>query len=161
MSPPSRKSSAVDGSSRTHGVTPTRYSLVHGCYVIYSGAGRAHPIAPKAGPFRMQPAALAVYLLYGRHKQYVTDQGGGKIGTASTPSRASEWRVGGTARRGFTLTNIATKAKRPVTFVEATQCAKYPEAEVDASVAHELETGEFEVLRIPDETAERPRSEHP
>src|SRR2546427_3843417 len=35
------------------------------------------------------------------------------------------------------------------------------EAEVDASVAHELETGEFEVLRIPDETAERPRSEHP
>ena len=126
-------SSAVDGSSRTHGVTPTRYSLVHGCYVIYSGAGRAHPIAPKAGPFRMQPAALAVYLLYGRHKQYVTDRGGGKIGTASTPSRASEWRVGGTARRGFTLTNIATKAKRPVTFVEATRCAKYPEAEVDAS----------------------------
>src|SRR3989442_7773974 len=101
-------SSAVDGWSRTHGVTPTRYSLVHGCYVIYSGAGRAHPIAPKAGPFRMQPAALAVYLLYGRHKQHVTDQGGGKIGTASTPSRASEWRVGGTARPRLKRNHIAT-----------------------------------------------------
>ena len=35
------------------------------------------------------------------------------------------------------------------------------EAEVDASVVHELETGEFEILRTPDEPTERPRSEHP
>src|SRR5438270_7882052 len=101
-------SSGVDGATTTRARTPTRYSLVHGCYAL---SLRGHAIAPKVGPFRMQPAALAVYLLYGRHNQYLADLGGGKIAGASAPRAATEWRVGGTARRGFKITNLSTRKR--------------------------------------------------
>jgi hypothetical protein len=40
----------------------TRYSLVHGCYLLRA-PGSGSQIGAGHGPFRMQPAALGVYLL--------------------------------------------------------------------------------------------------
>ena len=78
----------------------------------------------------MQPAALAVYLLYGRHGRYLIDKRG-KVAAAGAPSTSAEWRVTGTARRGFRITNLSTKRKLRVIFVRARKCARYPEAQVD------------------------------
>src|SRR5256886_13875370 len=102
-------SSVVDGATKTRAKAPTRYSLVHGCYALTSRAGKRQAIAKSVGPFRMQAASLGVYLLYGKHAGYLTDQGGGKLAGAGSPSTAAEWRVTGTARRGFKITNLSTK----------------------------------------------------
>ena len=109
----------------------TRYSLVHGCYSL-SSPSRGTPIAPSVGPFTMQAAALGVYLLYGPQGDYLTDDGTGGLGATSTPSAATEWTVDGSSGPGFTMTNAATGTRLPVTFVPATGCAAYPEAQVDA-----------------------------
>ena len=83
----------------------------------------------------MQAAALGVYLLYEPNGDYLTDEGTGALQGSATPSGASEWRVTGSAARGFTITNLATAAHRPVRFVPASGCATYPEAQVDATGA--------------------------
>jgi hypothetical protein len=111
--------------------TLTRYSLVHGCYSLHSAAGK--PIAAAVGPFRMQAAALGVYLLYTPHSRYLDGESGGALATAGTPSRASQWEVTGSQRHGFTLANVATGAKTRVSFIRATGCQVYPEADVDAT----------------------------
>jgi hypothetical protein len=108
----------------------TRYSLVHGCYALRSPAKR--PIASADGPFRMQAAALGVYLLYTPQSEYLIDQGGA-LQTASQPSTAAQWTVTGSSRHGFTMTDLATTRKLPVKFVAATGCSAYPEADVDAT----------------------------
>jgi hypothetical protein len=110
----------------------TRYSLVNGCYELRSPAG-SHPIAAAQGPFRMQAAALGIYLLYGPQDDYLIDRGAGTLQAASSPSTAAEWRVDGSSTRGFTITNLATAARLPVTFVATSGCATYPEASVDAT----------------------------
>ncbi len=104
----------------------TRYSLVHGCYVVRA-RGTRRVIA--GGPFRMQAAALSIYLLYTRQGKFLSTG----MGAVSTPGPATEWRVTGTARRGFTLTNLATRARQRVVFQPASGCARYPEAGVDAT----------------------------
>jgi hypothetical protein len=109
----------------------TRYSLVNGCYAL-SSPSRGTPIAAAAGPFRMQAAALDVYLLYGPQGDYLTDDGTGDLQGASTPGAATEWTVEGASAQGFTMTNAGTGTRLPVTFVPATGCAVYPEAQVDA-----------------------------
>ncbi len=108
---------------------PTKYSLVHGCYSLRTPGGAA--LAP--GPVRMQAAALGVYLLYTTQGGYLDDAGGGSVQAADTPSSASEWRVDGGSKRGFTLTNLATGTRLPVRFAAATGCATYPEAQVGAT----------------------------
>src|SRR5438445_12624889 len=115
------------GSTRTL----TRYSLVHGCYQLRARPG-GRPIAAKRGPFRMQAAALGVYLLWGRHRDYLIDSGKGALASRGAPSNAAEWRVTGSARRGFKITNLATRKGRGVRFVPARGCAVYPEAQVNA-----------------------------
>ncbi|MGZ4245077.1 MAG: Coagulation factor 5/8 type domain-containing protein, partial [Solirubrobacteraceae bacterium] len=110
----------------------TRYSLVHGCYSL-SSPSRGTPIAASAGPFTMQAAALGVYLLYGPQGDYLTDDGTGDLAGASTPGAATEWTVDGSSAQGFTMTNDGTGTRLPVTFVPATGCAPYPEAQVDAT----------------------------
>jgi hypothetical protein len=110
----------------------TRYSLVHGCFRLTSPGGRAE-IGAGHGPFRMQAAALGVYLLYGPAGEYLSDDGAGGLQAASTASAASEWRVTGDARRGFSATNLATSKGFRVKFTPASGCATYPEAQVDAS----------------------------
>lgn len=104
----------------------TRYSLVHGCYVVRA-AGSRRPIG--AGPFRMQAAALGVYLLFTRQGRFLSS--GAKV--LSTPSRATEWRVTGNARRGFTITNLGAHTRQRVVFRSASGCAPYPAAGVDAT----------------------------
>ena len=109
----------------------TRYSLVHGCYSL-SSPSRGTPIAASVGPFTMQAAALGVYLLYGPQGDYLTDDGTGDLTGASTPGTATEWTVDGSSAQGFTMTNAGTGTRLPVTFVPATGCGAYPEAQVDA-----------------------------
>ncbi|HEV3230052.1 MAG TPA: Coagulation factor 5/8 type domain-containing protein [Solirubrobacteraceae bacterium] len=110
----------------------TRYSLVNGCYTLHSSAG-GNAIAPDEGPFRMQAAALGVYLLYGARGDYLTDSGTGTPQGVSAPSTAAEWRVEGGSSQGFSMTNLGTSTRLPVTFVPASGCAQYPEAQVDAT----------------------------
>lgn len=122
--------------ARTAAIGPpaglTRYSLVNGCYTLRSRPGGA-ALAAADGPFRMQAAALGVYLLYTPGGSYLVDAGGGGLQTAGAPSSAAEWRVQESARRGFSLTNVATGARLGVSFLPATGCSVYPEAQVDAT----------------------------
>jgi hypothetical protein len=107
-------------------VALTRYSLVHGCYAVR--AGQSHRLIA-AGPFRMQAAALGIYLLYTPHRKFLTKG----FRTVSTPGRATEWRVEGSAKHGFQITNLATRAHTRVAFRSASGCPPYPEAGVDAT----------------------------
>jgi hypothetical protein len=128
-------SSAASTTARrlsTRVAAQTRYSLVHGCYAL--SAGRTGPaLASAYGPFRMQAAALGVYLLYEPNGDYLASAGGGALAGAATPSTAAEWGVTGTPRRGFTLTNLGTGSKSAVAFLPAVGCAVYPEAGIDAT----------------------------
>jgi hypothetical protein len=112
----------------------TRYSLVNGCYALASPAGNT-PIAAALGPFRMQAAALGIYLLYGPHGDYLTDAGAHALSGESAPGGASKWTVNGSSKQGFTITDQATGTRLPVKFVAARGCATYPEAGVDATGA--------------------------
>ncbi len=109
----------------------TPYSLVHGCYLLRT-PGSGAPIAQGQGPFRMQAAALGVYLLYEPDGSYLSDAGSGALQSDAAPSPASEWTVTGAAGQDFTLTNDQTGLARAVQFVPAAGCATYPEADVDA-----------------------------
>ena len=124
-------SAASPVAHRTSTRALTRYSLVHGCYKLRARPGGT-PIAAKRGPFRMQAAALGVYLLWGRHRDYLIDSGKGALASSGAPSNAAEWRVTGSARRGFKITNLATHKGRGVRFVSARGCTVYPEAQVNA-----------------------------
>ena len=105
---------------------------MHGCYVVHA-RGTSRTVDPSASPFRMQAAALGVYLLYGRDGTYLVDAGSGSLANASAPSQAAEWRASGSGAHGFMLTNLSTGTRLPVSFVAAKGCAVYPEAQVDAS----------------------------
>jgi hypothetical protein len=119
------EASTVGGSNLISiGKPLTRYSLAHGCYALRNLPG---------GPFRMQPAALGVYLLYDRADRYLTDAGPGALQKAATPGAGSEWNVSGTARRGFTITNASSRRRIRVAFLPARGCAAYPEAQTDAA----------------------------
>ena len=76
---------------RAQGVL-TIYSLVHRCEALTSPVS-GRPIAHADGPFRMQAAALGIYLLYTPRGQYLTDTGSGSLAAQPDPSRAAEWRV--------------------------------------------------------------------
>src|SRR2546423_3294175 len=82
-------STVVDGATTPRTLSLNRYSLVHGCYRLYSRTGRGTAIAPTVGPFRMQAAALGIYLLYGARRQYLTDRGAGTLAGESAPSAAA------------------------------------------------------------------------
>jgi hypothetical protein len=106
------------GVRATGPVAQTRYSLVHGCYDVRLDTGR------QLGPFRMQPAALGQYLLYGVHGDFL----GPGLVAVSVPTTSTIWRVD----RHFTITNLGTGESHPVVFVPAGGCAAYPEAQVGA-----------------------------
>jgi hypothetical protein len=110
----------------------TRYSLVHRCYSLDSPSSGA-PLAASDGPFTMQAAALGIYLLYGHRGDYLSDGGNGTLVADTNPTTASEWEVDGSSPPGFTITNVATHTRMPVSFSAATGCAPYPEAGVDAT----------------------------
>ncbi|HEY2636206.1 MAG TPA: Coagulation factor 5/8 type domain-containing protein, partial [Solirubrobacteraceae bacterium] len=124
--------------------SPTRYSLVHGCYAVRT-AGSSADVA--GGPFRMQATALGRYLLYSPARTFLADGvqgggllpdlglpavGGGGIGLATAPSPAAEWAVTGSPG-ALSMQNIKTGRKVGVTFTSAGGCATYPEADIDAT----------------------------
>jgi hypothetical protein len=104
----------------------TRYSVVHGCYRVRASSGSL--LARADEPFRMQAVALGQYLLYGAHRDFLGS--GGAPSTAPGPTTV--WRVDGSSRVGFTITNLGTGERRRVSFARASGCAVYPEAAVDA-----------------------------
>jgi hypothetical protein len=106
-------------------------SIVGGCYSLSSPSGAA--IAAADGPFRMQAAALATYLLYTPASRYLTDGGSGVLKSVSTPGTSAEWAVAGDSTHGFTLTNVATGMRLPVSLTPASGCSTYPEAQVGAT----------------------------
>jgi hypothetical protein len=110
----------------------TIYSLVHTCEAL-TGTVAHQPAAQADGPFRMQAAALGTYLLYTPRDRYLTDTGSGSLAAQPDPSPAGEWVVRGNARRGFTMSNLATTTHIPVRFVPTHGCSVYPEAQVDAT----------------------------
>ena len=81
----------------------------------------------------MQAAALGVYLLYAPQSAYLIRDPSGALTTDTAPSEAAQWRVDGTAAKGFTITNLGGGQRIPVRFARATGCATYPEAQVDAT----------------------------
>ena len=105
--------------------TQNRYTLVHGCYSLASPNGSA--IAAADGPFRLQAAALGIYLLYTPSGRFLNSG----LTVASTPSTASEWTVTGSGTTGFTITG-QTGSGIPVRFIATSGCATFPEAQVDA-----------------------------
>jgi hypothetical protein len=124
---------AVDGSASVGARAPaagqpaglTRYSLVHGCYTLRARPGAA-ALAASDGPFRMQAAALDLYLLYAPGGSYLADAGGGSLRTVEEPTPAAEWRVDGTGARGFTTTPAwcrRTAAPRRSCFTASTRWA--------------------------------------
>jgi hypothetical protein len=105
---------------------PTRYSLVNGCYDVLDAQG--HQLAPSDAPFRMQATALGQYLLYGVHDDFL----GQSLAPVPAPSIGTVWRVDGTSTQGFTITNVGSGTSLAASFLPASGCAVYPEAEVDA-----------------------------
>jgi len=99
-----------------------RYSLVHGCYYVEIRRG------PRIGPFRMQPAALGQYLLYGTNQSYLA----AGLKTAAIPSASTIWVIKGRGRR-LTMTNLSGGKRLRVSFARAKRCPPYPEAQVDAT----------------------------
>ena len=110
----------------------TIYSLVHRCEALTNTASGL-PIAPMDAPFRMQAAALGTYLLYTPRGEFLTDPGSGSVAAQPDPSPAAEWALTGEPGAGFTMTNLATRTQIPVSFADATGCATYPEAGLDAT----------------------------
>jgi hypothetical protein len=98
---------------RHHAPRPTQFSLAGGCYSMQLGPGR------QLGPFRMQAAALSQYLLY--NGQFLAPD----LSMSDSPSI---WTV---APGGRSISNGGTKLG--VTFVPASGCPAYPEAQVDAT----------------------------
>lgn len=137
-----------------------RYELVHGCYALQAGttgrfvAKTAGGYAATAGdvdgaePFRMQATRLGSYLLYGRAGDLLaTTDGGGVASIALDKANpGADFVIDRTPdRTAFTLISqngkglatgsadaLTTGAAAPFTFVPATGCADFPEAELNA-----------------------------
>jgi hypothetical protein len=124
----------------THAGPLDRYSLVHGCFGLYSRPS-GQPIAPAVGPFRMHATTLGIYLLYGTRRDFLTAFGPSGLAPRVAPSTAAEWEVEGDAASGFTMTNVGTGRALQLSFRPATGCAVYPEAQANASGAPFKGTG--------------------
>jgi hypothetical protein len=121
----------VTGTRAGSSAAPTRYSVAGGCYEVLR-SGRS--IAPDAGPFTLQAAALGRYLLYGVHRDFVADGGSGAIAPAPKPSPDAEWTLDGDAAHGFMLTNAGTGTwLTDISLRPTTGCAAFPEAEIGST----------------------------
>jgi hypothetical protein len=122
---------AVTAGNADASVPADRYGFANGCYSLQTW--EEVPIAPEAGPFRMQATTLGEYLLYGVHGEYLADPGTGIPTPAAAPSTAAEWELTGSANTGYVLTNKATSNTivEPI-FLSETGCAVYPEGDPGA-----------------------------
>jgi hypothetical protein len=128
----------------------TRYSLAGGCYSL-APASTGKPI-PAASALRFQATRLGSYLLYGTAKDFVAASGDGVI-RAPAPSPAADWKVEQTATGSFTFSpasapdrvlaasgdglalvaRAGAAAESEFKAVAATDCAVYPEAQLNVS----------------------------
>ncbi len=124
----------------------TRYSVAGGCYSLAPAQGADAPAA--LSQLRFQATDLGSYLLYTPEAEFVAAVGDA-VATASEPSPAADWRVRGSAKRGFTLSPasapdsalaagavglaLAARGAEGTTFrlVRADGCAVFPEAELN------------------------------
>ncbi|MCW2765180.1 MAG: hypothetical protein JWO11_1139 [Nocardioides sp.] len=97
----------------------TRYALANGCYTLTRGGD----------PLYFKPTALGRYLLYDKHRRFVTTDGA----RASEPSPSTDWRAKKSGQR-FTFRNSSGKLHfegsssfRPT---QASGCTAYPESQI-------------------------------
>ena len=115
-----------------HSQELTRYSLAGGCFTLTGPDG-----APISGAerVRMQASALGSYLLYRPDGSFLAATSGGAPEPAAQPSAAADWRVeesGG----AFTLTPGGEgRPLEGVHFTAADGCARFPEAQLNATGA--------------------------
>ena len=137
----------------------TRYSFANGCYSLRSldtarfvaKAGGAYSATARRGGaerFYMKPAALGIYLVYDRQREFLAAGSGNEVDAAEEPSLASEWVVRG-AGRTFRLTNresgralraggdgaLTQGGTGPATrfaLLRAKRCTRYPEIGINA-----------------------------
>lgn len=126
---------------------PTRYSIAGGCYsLVRTGGGGV--VAP-ASQLRFKATQLSSYMLFTPDGQFLAAGGGGAVEPAAQPSPAADWRVRGTARRGFELSpasapdsalafdgsalKLAPRGDPAARFklARAQGCAVFPEAELN------------------------------
>jgi len=129
----------------------TRYSLAGGCYGLRGGSP-AHR-ATGAEHLRMQATDLGSYLLYRPGKTVLAAQGDGTVAPAQAATPEADWRI--TGKPGaFRLSSIADPSRvlrvgadgalsvaaaasagpgARISFARARGCARYPEAELDAT----------------------------
>jgi hypothetical protein len=123
----------------------TRYSLVGHCYALTAASGQ--PIAG-GEHLRMQATTLGSYLLYRPDRTFLAAGTDGKVAPAAKPSPAADWSVTDAPGGTFMLA-LASAPNRPLgqdgklvaagatgggfTFVPATGCAVFPEADLGAT----------------------------
>jgi microsomal dipeptidase-like Zn-dependent dipeptidase len=122
---------AVTAGTAEAALPPDRYGFVDGCYSLQDGS-TGQTIAALSSPFRMHATDLGVYLLYGVHQDFLTDQGTASPTPAAAPSTAAEWTVTGNPNAGYRLMNNATSNVLRVDFVPEAGCAVYPEISTGA-----------------------------
>jgi hypothetical protein len=83
----------------------------------------------------MQATRLGSYLLYTPDRKFLAVAADGSVAPADAPSPAADWQVDPAAGGGaFTLKPASDRSKaQTVSFVPATGCAVYPEAELNAT----------------------------
>lgn len=148
---------------------PTKYSLAGGCFALRSSqVGRfvrlttgpsyvadARTVS-EAEPFRLQPADLRKYILYGRNRDVIVPFSDGSVEptvvpTDSAPTGDAVWIVSDSGRGQFTLTDdqtgqvlgasgdgtLGASVGAPIggvfSFVQAKGCSTFPEAAVSAA----------------------------
>jgi microsomal dipeptidase-like Zn-dependent dipeptidase len=127
--------------------SPTRYSLVHGCYTLRSPALGT----TAGGPYRMQATALGRYLLYDTARNVLAAGIGDAVGGVPKASESADWRVDAAGAGVFRLV-LPAKGRALVasaaglrtapagdagdrgrfSFVTASGCPQYPEVETNA-----------------------------
>jgi hypothetical protein len=125
--------SRLAGNAASSPRTQTRYSLVHGCYVVragdaYSTQSPLH-VAGSDEPYRLQATGLGQYLIYGSRHSFLASG----LRSAGVPGPSAVWMVLGSGAHGFHMINAGTGESRPVSFTPASGCAVYPEGGVDAT----------------------------
>lgn len=122
-----------------------RYSLQGGCYALQS-SGKT---ATGAEHVRMQATRLGSYLLYRPDGTYLAAQDDNSVAPAKDASPAADWRVDDASGGAFSLTPASkpgtfltedqnggltvSGTKTSFTFVSASGCATYPEADLNAT----------------------------
>ena len=105
-----------------------RFALANGCYAVTDVGG-----ARVADSVRMKASALGRYLLFRQDGSFVAARGDGRLGTAASPSPATDFEVQDAGGETFRLVPQSSGAPvATVRFAPAQGCAEFPEAGLQA-----------------------------